>query len=84
MCSAGELKRVREEVLNAHNTRKVETYQASIYVAAISAVQRHLPTLEHPFNLRSDEAFNSSNQMLDAVLKVYKANGHRHRLYSNP
>ena len=38
-------------------------------------IQRHLTALGRPFNLRTDETFNSSNQLLDAVLKVNKANG---------
>ena len=48
-------------------------YQASSYVSARSAIQRHLTSLKPSFNIRDDKEFMTSNNSLDAVLKRNKA-----------
>ena len=50
-------------------------YQASSYVSARSAIQRHLTSLKRSFNIRDDKEFMTSNNLLDAVLKRNKAEG---------
>ena len=72
MCLASHLNNCLKKFYAGLRMTKGENYQTSSYLAARSIILRHLPALGRPFNLCTDETFNSSNQLLDVVLN--KAN----------
>ena len=74
-CSAEDLNECLKKLYAGLRTRKGGKYQPGSYQSARSAIQRQLTVLGRSFNLRTDHAFNSSNQLLDAVLKVNKSTG---------
>jgi len=74
-CSAVELDDCLKKFYFGLRTKDGAVYQRSSYVAARSAIQRQLTIFKRPFNIRSGDAFQNSNRVLDAVLKKNKAQG---------
>ena len=74
-CSEDELAPLLEGFYCDLRRQDGSKYKRSSYLAARSAIQRHLSSLGRPFNIVSSPVFKRANDVLNGVLKAKKRDG---------